>query len=182
MDILTRETSRSVGRIPAFILTATVLAGFIPGVAADCWIDAYVMMHSCSFYKPFTVVSNLSSYGDEECDDSVDGLSYTVRIIIGLSVCNSPSPLVDQSHSLTNPTPLPPAFVFFAILSTFSLIVYRRRRAAQASLVYVQQAPQGRGGVNGSPYGPNGGPPFAPPQNPAQTYNGPSPTPAFVQV
>ena len=87
-DILTHETSRSVGRTSAFIFAATALVGSIPGVAAACWIDSYVSMHSCSFHEPYTVFSNLSSDGYEYCD----GLNYTVRIIIGLSVCNYPLP------------------------------------------------------------------------------------------
>ena len=44
--IYSPQTSDSVGRTSAFIYaaTVTVLFGFIPGVAADCWIDSYVVM------------------------------------------------------------------------------------------------------------------------------------------
>jgi len=119
----------TLGRTSAFIFAATALGGSIPGVAASCWID---------------------SDGYEYCD----GLSYTVRIIIGLSV----------------------SIFCIAILT---LIAYRRRRAAQANVVYLQQAPQVPGGVNGAPYGPNGVPPSMPPQYPTQ-YNGP-PTTGFGQ-
>jgi len=130
---------------------------------------------SCLFYDPYTVFSDLSSSGYEVCD----GLSYTIRIIIGISICNPPSPLLVNPTPLTDPFPLTPVIFFFAILS---LIGYRRRRAAQGNLVYLQQVPQGRGGVNGSPNGPNGGPPSVPPPYPAQTYSRFSLNTVVVQV
>jgi len=50
------KTSHLVGRTSAFIYAATVLFGFIPGVAVDCWIDSYVMMTlACS--KTLTLFS-----------------------------------------------------------------------------------------------------------------------------
>jgi len=94
-DVLTHETSCSVGRTSTFIVAATVLVGSIPGVAADCWNGSL-------------------RYG------YCDGLSYTVRIIIGLSI----------------------AFVLIAVLS---LLGYRRRRATRANLVYLQRVPQSGG-------------------------------------
>jgi len=54
---------------------------------------------SCLFYDPYTVFSHSSSSGYEVCD----GLSYTIRIIIGISICNPPSPLVGQSHPTDQP-------------------------------------------------------------------------------
>ena len=170
------KTSDSVGRTSAFIYaaTVTVLFGFIPGVAADCWIDSYVVMTLARSTTLTLFSPTLSSSGYEVCDD---GLNNTIRIIIGIAACNPPSPLLINFTPLTNPfSPV------ISLVSILSLIGYRRRRAAQANIVYLQQVPQARGGMNGSPYGPNGGPPSAPPPYPPPTYKRYSLTSVVVQV
>ncbi|KAH9167231.1 hypothetical protein EDB89DRAFT_1998543 [Lactarius sanguifluus] len=115
----------TVGRTSAFndalarTIAAILLAGLLPGVRADCWLD---------------------SQGFEHCDR----LSSAARAGIGLGF-----------------------FILFLAL-VFALVTYRRRRAAQANLAYVQQSQHNVGGVyNG--YG--GQPPYGP-QYPPQAHGG----------
>ncbi|KAI9457320.1 hypothetical protein BJY52DRAFT_1272947 [Lactarius psammicola] len=115
----------TVGRRSAFSATARtiaaiLLAGFLPGVKADCWID---------------------SRGFERCDR----LSTAARVGIGIGF-----------------------FILFLAL-IFSLVTYRRRRAAQANLAYVHQnQPQG-----GNVYNAYGGQPPYGPQYPPPAHGGP---------
>jgi len=81
------------------------------------------------------------SGGNEHCDN----LSTAARIAIG-------------------------AGLFLLLLALiFSMTTYRRRRAAQANLAYIQQNQQG----GGNAFSGYGGQPAYAPQYPPQTYGGP---------
>jgi hypothetical protein len=82
----------------------------------------------------------INSSGEEVCD----GLTDAARVGIGI------------------------AFFLLFLAVILALMGYRRRRAAQANLAYIQQTHPGGGSVYGGPYG---GPPFAP-QYPPPAHNG----------
>ena len=112
-------------------------------------------MHSCSSSRspPYVL---FSSHPPRNGVEYCDGLSPAARAGIGLGFCKLPLSLKD-GLALTKEVPHPPAvFLFLAIL--FGLLGYRRRRAARANLIYVQQPRPGDGGA----YGYGGGPQYPP--------------------
>src|SRR6266851_748587 len=82
------DSLRPVGRISIFpvasarILAVTFLVSFLPGVRANCWIDAYVAIHTRAL-APILTFSPLSRSGDEVCDGLTDG----ARVGIGIAFC-----------------------------------------------------------------------------------------------
>jgi len=80
-----------------------------------------------------------------------------------------------SSPPLTSLNKLPRSVILFLAL-IFSLVTYRRRRAAQANLAYVVQG-QPQGGNVYNAYG--GQPPYAP-QYPPQAHGGPGGVPDYA--
>ena len=170
------------------IVAVILLAGFLPGAKADCWIDRYVQsinhISAASFRSTvITPVFPLSSPTLRNGNETCDGLSSLARALIGLAFCTyhrlstritilpraTPVPLhfILTLNFFPHPYSTQPVLVFLAIL--FGLFFYRRRRNNRANLAFIQQSQPGSGAAA---YGGAGGPPPFPPQYPAPTHNG----------
>ena len=93
----------------ARIVAVILLASFLPGAKATCWIDKYVISTNhisiCGLFplnlnSLFSLLNDLSN-GNETCD----GLSDLARALIGLAFCAYQYPYrTNPHHNSPHPT------------------------------------------------------------------------------
>jgi hypothetical protein len=72
------------------IFAATLLAGFLPGVKADCWQDSYVYLFHHIRRLPLSTQLDLffSSYHLRDGSRTCDGIGALTYIMIGFATSN----------------------------------------------------------------------------------------------
>jgi hypothetical protein len=101
----------SIASTSTHIVAVILLAGFLPGAKADCWVDEYVYQKphirgliraqlNCLIFLLLLPLNDLRNTNEETCD----GLSNVARALIGLAFCTYHHP--NDPHHVSQISPV----------------------------------------------------------------------------